>query len=63
MTLAANSYTYSGSYFKPAVTVAYGSAKLKASDYTVQYANNKEPGTATVTVTQMVPTVYQEREL
>lgn len=51
VTLAANSYTYSGSYFKPAVTVAYGSAKLKASDYTVQYANNKEPGTATVTVT------------
>ena len=32
VTLAANSYTYSGSYFKPAVTVAYGSAKLKASD-------------------------------
>lgn len=51
VTLAANSYTYSGSYFKPAVTVAYGSAKLKASDYTVQYANNKEPGTATVTIT------------
>ena len=51
VTLAANSYTYSGSYFKPAVTVAYGSAKLKTSDYTVQYANNKEPGTATVTVT------------
>ncbi len=44
--------TYTGSSLSPTVTVTYGSIKLvKNVDYTVSYKNNKEVGTATVTVT------------
>lgn len=45
------SYTYSGTVFEPAVTVTLGDAILTAEDYDVAYANNKKPGTATITVT------------
>lgn len=49
------SYTtkpYTGSALKPTVTVKYGAQKLvNGQDYTVAYSNNKEPGTAKVTIT------------
>ena len=50
--LSTTSYTYSGSAITPAPTVKCGSKVLKKdTDYTVSYANNKNAGTATVTVT------------
>lgn len=51
VTLSANSYTYDGSYKKPGVTVKDSKIILKSgTDYTVSYLNNKNAGTATVTV-------------
>ena len=47
--------TYTGKALKPVVTVKYGKTKLvKGTDYTVSYKNNKEAGTATVTLTGKV---------
>lgn len=53
ITLSQSSYTYDGTAKKPAVTVKDGSTTLTAgTDYTVSgYSNNKNPGTATVTLT------------
>jgi hypothetical protein len=43
--------TYTGKALKPAVTVKYGKTTLKqGTDYTVTYADNVNPGTATATV-------------
>ncbi|HCT92735.1 MAG TPA: hypothetical protein DF613_15350, partial [Lachnospiraceae bacterium] len=45
------SYTHTGKALTPAMTVKLGDTVLKAGeDYTAAYKNNKEPGTATVTV-------------
>lgn len=45
------SLTYNGTALSPAVTVKYGKATLKKNtDYTVSYSNNKNAGTATITV-------------
>lgn len=45
------SYTYTGKSKKPSVTIKDGAYKLKkGTDYSVSYKNNKEIGTATVTV-------------
>jgi len=43
--------TATGSAITPAVAVRDGTTLLPASAYTVSYANNVDPGTATVTVT------------
>lgn len=44
--------TYTGKAIKPSLTVKYGSKTLKSgTDYTVKYANNKNVGVATVTIT------------
>lgn len=53
VTLQPDSYNYSGAYRTPAVTVTNqnGTALLEGTDYTVAYADNKNAGTATVTVT------------
>ena len=52
VTLSQTTYTYDGNEKKPTVTVKDGSKTLSAgTDYTVAYANNKNVGTATVTVT------------
>lgn len=52
ISLAANSYYYSGKKISPAVTVYDGKSKLKeGTDYTVTYKNNTNIGKATVTVT------------
>ena len=46
--------TYTGKALKPTVTVKYGAVKLtQNTDYTLKYANNKNAGTAKVTVTGM----------
>ncbi|MDY5271537.1 S8 family serine peptidase [Tractidigestivibacter sp.] len=46
------SQTYTGSAITPGVTVTFGEATLvEGADYTVAYANNVKPGTATVTIT------------
>lgn len=43
---------YTGKALKPSVTVKWGSEVLKANkDYTLSYQNNKEQGTAKVTIT------------
>ena len=51
--LSATSYTYSGGYKKPTVTVkdSKGKTLKNGTDYTVSYKNNKNVGTATATVT------------
>ena len=49
--LATTSYTFDGTAKRPSVTVKDGNRVLDASDYTVAYSNNINPGTASVTVT------------
>ena len=52
LSLSYTSTVYNGSARKPTVTVRYGSKTLtKNEDYTVSYAKNNEPGTATATIT------------
>ena len=54
ISLSPTSFTYDGSAKTPTVTVTDGSTTLAAStDYTVQYANNTDAGTAKVTVTEV----------
>lgn len=49
--LSCTSYIYNGTAKLPSVTVKKGSATLKRNtDYTLSYANNKNVGTASVTV-------------
>lgn len=49
--LATASYVYDGSAKEPAVTVKDGeTALIKGKDYTVEYTNNIQAGTATVTI-------------
>lgn len=44
-------YAYSGKYLQPKVTIKSGETELvKDTDYTVSYKNNKEVGTATITI-------------
>ena len=51
VSLSSNSYTYDGKAKTPTVTVKNDTATLvKDTDYTVEYSNNKNAGTATVTV-------------
>ncbi len=46
------SYGYSGKAYTPALTIKVGSVTLtQDTDYTVKYENNKNPGTATITIT------------
>lgn len=48
----ASHYTYTGEPITPAISVAAGSATLRAgTDYTVEYADNTNAGTATMTIT------------
>jgi hypothetical protein len=51
VTLKTSSYHYDGKDKTPEVTVALDGNALGDTDYTVSYANNKNIGTATVTVT------------
>ena len=49
--LPKTTYSYSGKYIKPEVTVMIGKVILKqGTDYTLRYKNNKNVGTATVDV-------------
>jgi subtilisin family serine protease len=43
--------TYTGKALEPKVTVKYNGTKFKSNNYTVSYKDNKEKGTATVTIT------------
>lgn len=49
--LATTDYYYSGSAITPAVTVKVGDNVINESEYTVEYANNIDVGTASLTVT------------
>ena len=54
--LSATTLTYTGKALKPKVTVTVkvGTKTVtltQGTDFTVKYANNKKPGTATVTIT------------
>ena len=52
ITLNPTSYTYDGNEKKPTITVVLNNKTLvNGIDYTVSYSNNKNAGTATVTVT------------
>lgn len=51
ITLAESSVVYDGTEKQPAVTVLDGTTTIPASEYTVGYNNNKNVGTATVTIT------------
>ena len=52
VTLSTTAVTYNGKLQTPSVTVKDGNTTLKnGTDYTVSYANNKNAGTATVTIT------------
>ena len=52
VTVAAGPYTYNGTPHKPGVTVQLGTTTLDgSSDYTVDYADNTDAGTASVIVT------------
>lgn len=51
VTLSYSSHTYTGKALKPSVSVYDGSKKLSTTYYSVSYKNNKNVGTATVTVT------------
>ncbi len=54
VTLAEDSYTYNGMEQRPDVTVTYGGkALVKNQDYTLNYSDNINVGTAKVTVTGM----------
>lgn len=49
--LSATSYTYSGSYKKPTVTlIDIKGKKISSSNYSISYANNKSVGLATVNI-------------
>ena len=51
VTLSKTKYTYTGSALKPTVVVKVAGKKLKkGTDYTVTYKNNKNVGTAKVTI-------------
>lgn len=52
LTLGQDKYTYTGAYITPAVTVTLDGVKLTENkDYAVVYTDNRNVGTATVTVT------------
>ena len=54
ITLGTSSYTYDGSAKTPSVTVRDGSTIIPSNEYTVDYSNNVNAGTATVTITGKV---------
>lgn len=61
VTLKATDYIYTGKAYKPAVTVKYGTKKLKkGTDYKVTYKNNKKAGTASVVITGMAEFIRGE---
>ena len=49
--LSQSSYTYAGSEIKPDVIVEFNKQAISKNEYTVSYSDNKNVGTATVTVT------------
>lgn len=50
ISLSISSYTYTGVEIKADVTVTWNKITVPGSEYTVSYSNNKNVGTATVTV-------------
>ncbi len=49
--LSGTSFTYTGAEIKPTVTIKNGATTLSAgTDYTLSYGNNKNAGTATITI-------------
>ena len=51
ITLSGTSFTYTGAEIKPTVTIKNGATTLSAgTDYTLSYGNNKNVGTATITI-------------
>ena len=51
LTLPQGGFVFDGEAKEPAVTVTLGGSTLASSNYTVDYSNNIDAGTATVTVT------------
>ena len=51
ITLSGTSFEYTGEAITPTVVVKDGSTTIPAEEYTVDYKNNTEAGTATVTIT------------
>ena len=51
ITLSPESFTYDGTAKQPTVTVKDGTTTIPASEYNIEYSNNTNAGTATVTIT------------
>lgn len=51
VSLSGYSFNYTGKEIKPSVTVKIGQGVIYSGNYSVSYKNNKEKGTATVTIT------------
>ncbi len=51
ITLSPESFTYDGTAKQPTVTVKDGTITIPASEYNIEYSNNTNAGTATVTIT------------
>ena len=49
--MSQSSYTYAGSEIKPDVIVEFNKQAISKNEYTVSYSDNKNVGTATVTIT------------
>ena len=50
ITLSQSTYTFDGNAKTPSVTVKDGTTTIPSSEYTVEYSNNTNAGTATVTI-------------
>lgn len=56
LTTAVDNYQYTGNTYTPNVTITdstTGKTLAAGTDYTITYSNNKNPGTATITVTAL----------
>ncbi len=51
VTVSPGTYVYNGKYRKPSVKVTLGNKKIRSNYYTVKYSDNRNVGTALVTVT------------
>lgn len=61
VTVTGGPFTYNGTKQEPTVTVKDGETSVANTDYTVAYTNNKNAGTATVTVTGKTGTSYADK--
>lgn len=59
ITVTPDSYEYDGKEKKPTVTVKDGETIIPSTEYTVSYSDNKNVGTATVTISNKEGSNYE----